>query len=85
MRGGRGGAFKYAFLQTGERITSVSVKYLSPEFLCALTFYSSTSTTYKFGDCSGQDASASLNGGLAYITGRFGTYVDHLQFWSAVQ
>ena len=85
LRGGGGGVFKYAFLQPNELITNVKGKYWNGYVLCALFFDSNMNKTYQFNDCVGGtevENSAVTKNGLAYISGRYGYYMDSMRFWS---
>ena len=92
VRGGSGGSFKYASLQTNETITSVRALYTSLKIyngavykngyvLCSLGF-STSMNTYQFNSCNGVGKTTFMKDGLVYISGRFGNYINLLRLWS---
>ena len=93
VRGGSGGAYKYAILQADEEIWFAKALfykikitegwyYWYGDVLCALTFNTNMDRALEFNKCKGETKSVLLTkGGLLFISGRYGNYLNLLRLW----
>lgn len=82
------GEFKYGFLSAGDVITAVNAHYY-PNFVLCHLWFTTLMTTIQINSCLEAGGSVDLNfpnyGGLLYVSGAYGKFLDRLYFWGSSQ